>query len=66
MQIRDRTTDANDAVRTVRYVRSQAVSRSKEVGADSAQYAQLERVTFSTIARIIRLCWRSSTVPHQS
>ncbi len=41
MQIRDRTTDANDAVRTVRYVRSQAVSHSKAVGADSAQYAQL-------------------------
>lgn len=41
MQIRDRTTDANDAVRTVRYVRSQAVSRATQVGADSAQYAQL-------------------------
>ena len=41
MQIRDRTTDANDAVRTVRHVRSQAVSRSTQVGADSANYAQL-------------------------
>ena len=41
MQIRDRTTDANDAVRTVRHVRSQAVSRSMQVGADSANYAQL-------------------------
>jgi hypothetical protein len=41
MQIRDRTTDANDAVRTVRNVRSQVVARSRQVGADSAQYAML-------------------------
>jgi len=41
MQIRDRTTDANDAVRTVRNVRSQVMARSREVGADSAQYAVL-------------------------
>lgn len=39
--IRDRTTDANDAVRTVRNVRQQAVSRMNQVGADSARYAQL-------------------------
>jgi photosystem II stability/assembly factor-like uncharacterized protein len=39
--IRDRTTDANDAVRTVRNVRQQAVSRMNAVGADSARYAQL-------------------------
>ena len=41
MQIRDRTTDANDAVRTVRNVRGQTIARSKDVGADSAQYATL-------------------------
>jgi hypothetical protein len=52
MQIRDRTTDANDAVRTVRYVRSQAVSRSKEVGADSAQYAQLVKTLDAKISEM--------------
>ena len=52
MQIRDRTTDANDAVRTVRYVRSQAVSRSKEVGADSAQYAQLVKTLDTKISEM--------------
>lgn len=41
MQIRDRTTDANDAVRTVRYVRKQAVEQMGAVGADSARYATL-------------------------
>jgi photosystem II stability/assembly factor-like uncharacterized protein len=41
MQIRDRTTDANDAVRTVRNVRQQAVSRMNAVGSDSAKYAAL-------------------------
>jgi photosystem II stability/assembly factor-like uncharacterized protein len=41
MQIRDRTTDANDAVRTVRNVRTQALARMTQVGADSAKYAQL-------------------------
>jgi len=40
MQIRDRTTDANDAVRTVRHVRAQATAKSAEVGSDSTQYAQ--------------------------
>jgi hypothetical protein len=52
MQIRDRTTDANDAVRTVRYVRNQAVSRSKEVGADSAQYAQLVKTLDAKISEM--------------
>jgi hypothetical protein len=52
MQIRDRTTDANDAVRTVRYVRSQAVSRSKDVGADSAQYAQLVKTLDAKISEM--------------
>ena len=41
MQIRDRTTDANDAVRTVRNVRNQAKARMTQVAADSAKYAQL-------------------------
>jgi photosystem II stability/assembly factor-like uncharacterized protein len=41
MAIRDRTTDANDAVRTVRHVRNQAKARMTQVGADSAKYAQL-------------------------
>ncbi|MFO0093714.1 MAG: WD40/YVTN/BNR-like repeat-containing protein [Gemmatimonadaceae bacterium] len=41
MQIRDRTTDANDAVRTVRHVRQQAVARMNAVGGDSAKYAAL-------------------------
>jgi len=41
MGIRDRTTDANDAVRTVRNVRNQAKARMTQVGADSAKYAQL-------------------------
>ncbi len=41
MQIRDRTTDANDAVRTVRSVRNQVAARASSVGADSAQYAVL-------------------------
>jgi len=41
MQIRDRTTDANDAVRTVRNVRGQAVAARTKVGSDSARYAQL-------------------------
>lgn len=52
MQIRDRTTDANDAVRTVRYVRDQAVSRSKEVGADSAKYATLIKTLDARISEI--------------
>jgi hypothetical protein len=52
MQIRDRTTDANDAVRTVRYVRQQAVSRSKEVGADSARYAQLVKTLDTKISEM--------------
>ena len=43
MQIRDRTTDANDAVRTVRYVRAQLDARAKELGADSVQFRPLAR-----------------------
>ena len=41
MAIRDRTTDANDAVRTVRHVRDQANAARTKVGADSVRYAEL-------------------------
>jgi hypothetical protein len=52
MQIRDRTTDANDAVRTVRSVRAQVVARSKQVGADSAQYAMLIKALDTRISEL--------------
>ncbi|MEQ1690361.1 MAG: glycosyl hydrolase [Gemmatimonas sp.] len=52
MQIRDRTTDANDAVRTVRFVRDQTIKRSKAVGADSAQYAALIKSLDTRISEI--------------
>jgi len=42
MQVRDRTTDANDAVRTVRWVRAQLTERMKDMSAaDSATYKPL-------------------------
>lgn len=41
MQIRDRTTEANNAVRTVDYVRQQATEKVVEVGSDSARYSAL-------------------------
>ncbi len=42
MQVRDRTTDANDAVRTVRYVRAQLADRMKDMSAaDSATFKPL-------------------------
>lgn len=41
MQIRDRTTDANDAVRTVRWVRAQLNDRARELGADSVAFRPL-------------------------
>ena len=67
MQIRDRTTDANDAVRTVRSVRDQAVSRSKTVGADSASYAALIKSLDARIsdieARIYQVKNRSGQDP---
>jgi photosystem II stability/assembly factor-like uncharacterized protein len=52
MQIRDRTTDANDAVRTVRHVRDQAVRASGQVGADSARYAALVQVLDARISEL--------------
>jgi hypothetical protein len=39
-------------VRTVRYVRDQAVARSKQVGADSAQYATLIKSLDARISEI--------------
>jgi len=50
MQIRDRTTDANDAVKTVRYVRQQADSYRGKVGPDSARYAELVKALDSKIS----------------
>ncbi|MGV3710706.1 MAG: WD40/YVTN/BNR-like repeat-containing protein [Gemmatimonas sp.] len=41
IKIRDRTTDANDAVRTVRFVRSQLNERAKSLGGDSAAFRTL-------------------------
>ena len=42
MQVRDRTTDANDAVRTVRWVRAQLAERMKDMSAaDSATFKPL-------------------------
>ncbi|MEO7522324.1 MAG: glycosyl hydrolase, partial [Gemmatimonas sp.] len=41
MKVRDRTTDANDAVRTVRYVRSQLDARAKDLGKDSVAFRAL-------------------------
>jgi photosystem II stability/assembly factor-like uncharacterized protein len=52
MQIRDRTTDANDAVRTVRYVREQAVEASRRVGADSARYVKLVQALDAKISEM--------------
>jgi len=43
MQVRDRTTDANDAVRTVRYVRAQLDERAKELGKGSTAFRPLAK-----------------------
>ncbi len=43
MKVRDRTTDANDAVRTVRNVRSQLDEQAMALGADSAAFRPLSR-----------------------
>jgi hypothetical protein len=52
MAIRDRTTDANDAVRTVRNVRQQAVTRMNQVGSDSAAYAGLVKTLDAKISEM--------------
>ncbi|MEO7521649.1 MAG: glycosyl hydrolase, partial [Gemmatimonas sp.] len=43
MKVRDRTTDANDAVRTVRYVRAQLDARAKDLGRDSVAFRALAK-----------------------
>ena len=52
MQIRDRTTDANDAVRTVRYVRSQLGEHAKELGADSTELRSISKKLEDRIAEV--------------
>jgi photosystem II stability/assembly factor-like uncharacterized protein len=52
MQIRDRTTDANDAVRTVRYVRDQAMKQMNKVDKDADQYAALVKTLDARISEI--------------
>jgi hypothetical protein len=52
MQIRDRTTDANDAVRTVRYVRSQLGDRAKELGIDSTELRSISKKLEDRIAEV--------------
>ncbi len=53
MQVRDRTTDANDAVRTVRYVRAQLTDRMKDMtAADSAEYRPLAKALDDKIAEV--------------
>jgi photosystem II stability/assembly factor-like uncharacterized protein len=50
MQVRDRTTDANDAVRTVRSVRGQAVDGRSKMAEDSARYAALVKALDAKIS----------------
>lgn len=53
MQIRDRTTDANDAVRTVRYVRAQLADRMKDMNAaDSAKFKPLAAALDTKITEV--------------
>ena len=53
MQVRDRTTDANDAVRTVRYVRAQLTDRMKDMNAaDSAKFKPLAAALDTKITEV--------------
>ncbi len=53
MQIRDRTTDANDAVRTVRHVRAQLADRMKDMNAaDSATFKPLANALDAKITEV--------------
>ena len=52
IQIRDRTTDANNAVRTVRFVRSQLGDRAKELGADSTELRSISKRLEDRIAEV--------------
>ena len=53
MQVRDRTTDANDAVRTVRWVRAQLAERMKDMSAaDSAEFRPLAAALDAKITEV--------------
>lgn len=52
MQIRDRTTDANDAVRTVRHVRSQLDEHAKALGGDSTELRSLSERLVNRIGEV--------------
>ena len=52
MKVRDRTTDANDAVRTVRNVRNQLDEQAKALGADSAAFRPLAKALDSKASEI--------------
>jgi photosystem II stability/assembly factor-like uncharacterized protein len=52
MQIRDRTTEANDAVRTVRYVRQQLDERAAELGVDSTALRSRSKALEERIAEV--------------
>ena len=52
MQVRDRTTDANDAVRTVRYVRTQLNERAKDLGKDSTAFRPLAKTLDDKVSEI--------------
>jgi hypothetical protein len=59
MQVRDRTTDANDAVRTVRYVRAQLGDRMKDMSAaDSAAFKPLSAALDAKITEIEALVYQ--------
>ncbi len=59
MQIRDRTTDANDAVRTVRYVRAQLADRMKGMdAADSAKFKPLAAALDAKITEVEALVYQ--------
>ncbi|MEO7361360.1 MAG: glycosyl hydrolase, partial [Gemmatimonadaceae bacterium] len=52
IKIRDRTTDANDAVRTVRNVRTQLDARAKDLGLDSVAFRALANKLDARISEI--------------
>ena len=58
MKVRDRTTDANDAVRTVRYVRSQLDARAAELGPDSIAFRPLARALDAKASEIEALIYQ--------
>lgn len=52
IKIRDRTTDANDAVRTVRFVRTQLNDRAKSLGMDSTAFRALANKLDAAVSEI--------------